>query len=376
MAMNYEGVITTKKGLRLLAKLAASTEKMVFTGVKVGTGLLQEGVEPSDLSDLVSYKMDGTIADYGYDDESEDSYIVMQVINTGVQEGFIMTEIGLYAWDTDLGEILYAYVDLSDDPNYIMPSENGRSKVVQIKLHIIVGGVKEIHATVNPLAQVTREVFDREITILSRKISDLATPEYDDSGTVAGITNFNTFMDTLKSKISIFNFFRNLKAGLKYVIHTGKIINDGITTEPGFVADARQLNPNLEGTLAGKVAKLNSDLTVLNTNFTKLNANSIAGTGTSGYWKFVKYTDGRLTATYSKAHTMNNWKYIHALYWANGNADTLSIAKSVRYSAYSFYNSTRAIPIAATGPYSFQALAWLDTSVTGTICGYLEGTWK
>lgn len=170
MATNYEGVVTTKKGLRLLAKLATSAEKLVFTCVKVGTGLLQEGIDPSDLLDLVTYKMDGMIADYGYDDESEDSYVVMQVVNTGVKEGFIMTEIGLYAEDPDLGEILYAYVDLSNDPNHIMPSENGRSKTVQVKLHIIVGEAKEIQAIINPSAQITREVFEREVFMIKERI--------------------------------------------------------------------------------------------------------------------------------------------------------------------------------------------------------------
>ena len=40
------------------------------------------------------------------------------------------------------------------------------------------------------------------------------------------------------------------------------IINNGLTTEEGYAADARQLNPNITNTLAWQVAKTNSDLTV------------------------------------------------------------------------------------------------------------------
>lgn len=38
------------------------------------------------------------------------------------------------------------------------------------------------------------------------------------------------------------------------------IINNGLTTEEGYAADARQLNPNITNTLAWQVAKTNSDL--------------------------------------------------------------------------------------------------------------------
>lgn len=160
---NNNGVIITTRGLQLLTKLAASATNLEFSNVKVGTGSPPEGMDPSGLTHLVAYKMDGLLADYGYDNDAMDGYVVMQITNTDITSGFIMTEVGLYAMDPDLGEILYAYVDLSGDPNHIMPAENGHSKTVQMKLHIIIGEVKEITATINPLAQVTREVLAKEM---------------------------------------------------------------------------------------------------------------------------------------------------------------------------------------------------------------------
>ncbi len=165
---NLKGTVITTRGLQLIAKLAGAAGEMEFTGVKVGTGYPQEGTDPSELTHLVSYKMDGMIAEYGYDDETKDAYVIMQLTNTDIESGFIMTEIGLYAEDPDLGEILYAYLDLSDDPNHIMPAETGRIKTVQMKLHVIVGEATEIHATINPNSQVTRKELNKVIgTILT-----------------------------------------------------------------------------------------------------------------------------------------------------------------------------------------------------------------
>ena len=64
-----------------------------------------------------------------------------------------------------------------------------------------------------------------EINLLS-EISDLQIPEFDDSGTAAGITSFPTFLQKVKSKMNIFEFYRNFKAGMQYVLHAGQIVNN------------------------------------------------------------------------------------------------------------------------------------------------------
>ena len=64
-----------------------------------------------------------------------------------------------------------------------------------------------------------------KINLLS-EISDLQTPEFDDSGTAAGITGFPAFLQKVKSKMNIFEFYRNFKAGMQYVLHTGQIVNN------------------------------------------------------------------------------------------------------------------------------------------------------
>lgn len=63
----------------------------------------------------------------------------------------------------------------------------------------------------------------------------------------------------------IAKFFADLKTVAfsgKYNDLDGKpaIVNNNTTTEPGSALDARQANPNIEGTMANQISQLNSDL--------------------------------------------------------------------------------------------------------------------
>lgn len=71
------------------------------------------------------------------------------------------------------------------------------------------------------------------------QINNVQNPTFDDSGTAEGINSFADFMNSVKSKMNIFQFFKNFKAGMKYVLHTGRLVNNAVTTEEGFALDAR-----------------------------------------------------------------------------------------------------------------------------------------
>lgn len=102
-------------------------------------------------------------------------------------------------------------------------------------------------------------------------LDGLYHPEFDDSGTVEGITSFPTFLSTVVKRMNPIAFYKNFKAGMKYVLHTGSLINNGLCTETGkYAADATQLNPNIANTLAWQVAKVNSDLGDLSTDLSNI----------------------------------------------------------------------------------------------------------
>lgn len=98
----------------------------------------------------------------------------------------------------------------------------------------------------------------------------------------------------------IAKFFTDLKTVAfsgKYSDLDGKpaIVNNNTTTEPGSALDARQANPNIEGTMAASIAQINSNL---NSKFQIINPDGITknfyyekSIGKAGGWfRFFKIT--------------------------------------------------------------------------------------
>jgi len=92
-----------------------------------------------------------------------------------------------------------------------------------------VQNASQITLTVNPAGTATVQ-----------DIMDIESPEFDDSGTVEGISSFPSFLETMKSKMNFFQFFRNLKAGLQFVLHAGQIVNNCVTDNAGLPLSAAQ----------------------------------------------------------------------------------------------------------------------------------------
>lgn len=69
-------------------------------------------------------------------------------------------------------------------------------------------------------------------------VQELKAPPFDDSGTVDGINSFTDFLNSVKNKMNIFQFFKNFKAGMKFILHTGMIVDNYATKEKGFIPDA------------------------------------------------------------------------------------------------------------------------------------------
>lgn len=226
-----DGTIITKRGMQLLVKLMATKGVLTFTRVAIGTGSIPNGYDPASMIELVQYKMDGVISKCSA--EEDVARITMQVSSVGIETGFIMTEMGVFASDPDIGEILYAYLDMKDDPQYIYAEGGETQKFVETTLEVAIEHATKVSTYINPSSLITKEDFDTEI----EKITE---PEFDDSGEVTGITSFPTFLEKVKSKMNFFDFFKNLKAGLKFVLHTGQIVNNCVSDNAELPLSAMQ----------------------------------------------------------------------------------------------------------------------------------------
>ena len=245
------GTVLTNKGLALITKLMAAQATLSFSRVAVGTGRVPSGYDAQNMTGLNEYKMDATIESCGVSTEQSDvAYIVTQISSVGVSTGFAITEAGVFATDPDDGEILYAYLDLTQDPQYIYASTDAISKFAEITFNVLVGSVTSVTAIVSPGALVKKSEFDN----LKTRVEDVETPEFDASGTAEGITDKTSLLASFVTKMPLVKFMRNVVAGFKLVLYSGQIVNNCVTDRPDLPGSAAQL-------------KVLMDLyTVLNTN--------------------------------------------------------------------------------------------------------------
>ena len=247
-AIQATGTFVVSKGFRLLTKLAASQGSLQFTRAAVGTGKPPEGYSPESMIGLNAYKIDAEIADYGVQDDM--AYITVQVSSDNVTEGFLVTEVGVFAEDPDEGEILYGYMDISTDPTYIYANgSTNRSKFAEFTLYVLVGSVSNVIAAVTPGSIITRDTF----TAANLKAIDT-------HGILGGEAGAETtgqgLIDALTNKL-LTEFVTNtgLMERLGTYVLKSKIVNDFLSTDE-------------ETALSGPMGKLlKEQLNVLNTNF-------------------------------------------------------------------------------------------------------------
>nr|WP_289706795.1 hypothetical protein [Enterocloster clostridioformis] len=250
-AIQATGTFVVSKGFRLLTKLAASQGSLQFTRAAVGTGKPPEGYSPESMIGLNAYKIDAEIADYGVQDDM--AYITVQVSSDNVTEGFLVTEVGVFAEDPDEGEILYGYMDISTDPTYIYANgSTNRSKFAEFTLYVLVGSVSNVIAAVTPGSIITRDTF----TAANLKAIDT-------HGILGGEAGAETtgqgLIDALTNKL-LTEFVTNtvLMERLGTYVLKSKIVNDFLSTDE-------------ETVLSGPMGKLlKEQLNVLNTNLTTL----------------------------------------------------------------------------------------------------------
>lgn len=92
-------------------------------------------------------------------------------------------------------------------------------------------------------------------------------------GGADGTSNVQELLDALAQKVAL-ELVSNSKLAeiLSGYIATSSINNTGLVTNEGFVADARQMNPNVAGSLAAKVKKNTDDIVTANSNLAAANA--------------------------------------------------------------------------------------------------------
>lgn len=143
---DFPGLKLTDAGRELQAK-AQTGQRLVFTRVGLGDGAAPESLGP--LTALVNERQSLSIQ---HQEAPGDGTATLRVIltNEGLDAGFFMREMGVYAEDPDTQqETLYSYTNAGEHPDFL-PASGGATLVEQIfNLITIIGDAENVTAKID-----------------------------------------------------------------------------------------------------------------------------------------------------------------------------------------------------------------------------------
>lgn len=223
----YKAAIVTENGQNLIAQALANEKPLIFTSAKtssysypVGTNVpaltgLQDVVQSVIPSD--SKVLNGNVAQ-----------VSVRFDNDGIDQAYLIQTIGLYAKIEDGAETLFSVTQATTPDEMPVQSDVSPSAYIYNIQHTV-QNASQITLSVNPAGTATVQ-----------DVMEIKNPEFDDSGTVSGISSFPDFLNLVKSKMNFFQFFRNFKAGMQFVLHAGQIVNNCVTDNAGLPLSAAQ----------------------------------------------------------------------------------------------------------------------------------------
>lgn len=156
---NFSGTIITNKGLNLLAKAMQGAE-LVFTRVALGDGVWPQPNSPEQMESLVSEKK--SIQIQGIEVVGNGTARIRAVLlNTEIQTGFFARELGVFAQDPELGEILYAVSYAGEQCDYMPPGGN-----------IVVESILDIFVVVSTAEHITAWIDDTVVLATKKDIKE------------------------------------------------------------------------------------------------------------------------------------------------------------------------------------------------------------
>ena len=180
---NWSSYQFTRKGEQLRAKVEAGKCKLTLTKIKIGNGSVTLG-DIKDMSDLKSPQLVLGISSCAVSAEDDRVCEVVGIASSSnVENAFSVTEMGLYANDPDVGEILYLVeIDTSPDD---MPNKNAQSPVtLTYQFELVTSNTANVTAMVSPAGLVTVKMMSAHSTaaeldhpngsVTTKKLSDAA----------------------------------------------------------------------------------------------------------------------------------------------------------------------------------------------------------
>lgn len=272
----YKAAVVTENGQHLIAQAFTSEKKLIFTSAKTSSYSYPAGTNISALTglqDVVQSVIPSGTKTIG----GNVAQVTVRFDNDSIDQAYLIQTIGLYAKIEDGEETLFSVTQATVPDEMPVHSEVSPSAYIY-NIQSTVQNASQITITVNPTGAASVQDF-----------LDIQNPAFDDSGTSEEISSFPEFLDTVKSKMNFFQFFRNLKAGLQFVLHVGSIVNNCVTDNPNLPLSAAQGKA-----LQDQLATLNSNLAIVSSCISNVYIKKISNEG--------KYTQVFATSIIDSSH--------------------------------------------------------------------------
>ena len=184
----YDGMVLTNDGINLLAKCQLG-QKIEFTKVLIGDGRETKRKTFQEMTALVNTKLALGIQNVDF---VEDGRVDVTAIidNSGLEVGFFVREIGLFAKQVGGADVLYAYTNAGDYADYLPNAKiNEVSDVVIVS--VLIANSESITVNINDSvtlatkADINRHNHDREAhPEIIEKISQNLVWKYIPSGDI------------------------------------------------------------------------------------------------------------------------------------------------------------------------------------------------
>lgn len=252
----FRTAVMTDAGASLMAAAFAEGFQMEFVKMLIGSGKYEENEKTVEAlkkrTDLKNKRQE-----VGFSSAASAKENVMQlkalVTNENLDEGYHMTEIAVIAKKAGEGEseVLYS-IAIADEADYL-PSKENPVEIVQ-EFYTKVANSENISIKVGMSAVALAEDLDKMVNPSIEEADERENiEEGDDFFTILG--KIKRFFSDLK-KVAFSGKYQDLKD--KPSIPT--VVNNNTITEAGYALDARQANPNVDGSLAKQISTLNSGL--------------------------------------------------------------------------------------------------------------------
>ena len=146
MDFEYGRFYMTEQGILLQAK-AQSGLPLRFTKLGIGDGLVGQLADMTKLKKLVHMCKDYPIREVKNNGDGSAS-VNAAVSNDGVTQGFFIRELGLFADDPDIGEILYAVCNNGDQSDFLAPRSMAKIDIL-MNVITVVGNAQNLQVVVN-----------------------------------------------------------------------------------------------------------------------------------------------------------------------------------------------------------------------------------